>query len=409
MSARSFLFLQGCTCPFFHALGRRLRERGHRVGRVNFNVGDALVWFAGPAWAHRGPVGELSDFLRALIVREGFTDLVMLGDTRPIHAAALAVAEALGLRVHVWEEGYFRPYWLTVERSGINGHSRLPRDPLWYRETAPRVPETPPPQPVPNPVRLLAAWELVYHLPNLLNPLLYPGYRTHRPAISGVEFAGWAWRFSRMPLFERRDLHSMHGLFAGGQRFFLFPLQLDGDSQLSQHSRFASIGEAIDLVLRSFAAHAPADRMIVVKNHPLDTGLTDYGRVVRARARELGIAQRVCYLESGHLPDLLQRTDGVIVVNSTVGTSALAAGCPVIALGNAIYAMPGLAASGGLDDFWGDPPRPDAGLFEAFRRVALYATQVNGGFYSRRGCALAVDNALRFLEPERSPLEELLS
>jgi len=27
--------------------------------------------------------------------------------------------------VHVFEEGYMRPYWVTYERGGSNGHSRL--------------------------------------------------------------------------------------------------------------------------------------------------------------------------------------------------------------------------------------------------------------------------------------------
>ena len=30
-----------------------------------------------------------------------------------------------GLRIHVFEEGYMRPYWVTYERGGTNGHSRL--------------------------------------------------------------------------------------------------------------------------------------------------------------------------------------------------------------------------------------------------------------------------------------------
>ncbi|HAV07943.1 MAG TPA: capsule biosynthesis protein CapA, partial [Rhodobacteraceae bacterium] len=45
--------------------------------------------------------------------------------TRPIHATAIRVAKARGLKVHVFEEGYLRPYWVTYERNGANGHSRL--------------------------------------------------------------------------------------------------------------------------------------------------------------------------------------------------------------------------------------------------------------------------------------------
>ena len=50
---------------------------------------------------------------------------MLYGDTRPIHAQAVAEARARGLTVHVFEEGYMRPCWVTYERGGTNGNSRL--------------------------------------------------------------------------------------------------------------------------------------------------------------------------------------------------------------------------------------------------------------------------------------------
>ncbi len=37
----------------------------------------------------------------------------------------MQIARARGLTIHVFEEGYLRPYWVTYERGGANGHSRL--------------------------------------------------------------------------------------------------------------------------------------------------------------------------------------------------------------------------------------------------------------------------------------------
>ncbi|HEY5717516.1 MAG TPA: capsule biosynthesis protein CapA, partial [Motiliproteus sp.] len=202
---RSFLFLQGCTSPFFARLGDQLRSLGHEVYRVNFNVGDAVYWWGRPAWHFRSPVKDLPAFLEQKFKQYGFSDMVVLGDTRPLHTVGLAVAKRYGTRVHVIEEGYFRPNWLTLEQGGINGFSRLPKDPDWYRQTGRLVPSYADGEAVPNPVRMLALHEVGYHLPNLLNPLLYKGYRTHRPHISPVEFYGWGTRFARMPLYERRD------------------------------------------------------------------------------------------------------------------------------------------------------------------------------------------------------------
>ncbi|WP_441294118.1 capsular polysaccharide export protein, LipB/KpsS family, partial [Bordetella pertussis] len=40
---------------------------------------------------------------------------------------AVALARASGVRVHVFEEGYFRPHWVTLERGGVNGFRAIAR------------------------------------------------------------------------------------------------------------------------------------------------------------------------------------------------------------------------------------------------------------------------------------------
>ncbi|WP_441293996.1 capsular polysaccharide export protein, LipB/KpsS family, partial [Bordetella pertussis] len=131
MSA-SFLFLQGVCSPFFDRLGRALRERGHAVRRVNYTVGDAAYWRGGQAYAYRGAAQACGDFYAELLERHAVSDIVLFGDRRPVHRPAVALARASGVRVHVFEEGYFRPHWVTLERGGVNAHSSLPRDPAWY-------------------------------------------------------------------------------------------------------------------------------------------------------------------------------------------------------------------------------------------------------------------------------------
>lgn len=406
---RHYLFLQGPGTDFFSRVAAALRLRGHATMGLSFCAGDAFLWrHGGRRLAYRGRLEQLDGFLDDLVARLGVTDLMMLGDTRPVHRVACAVARKAGLRVHVWEEGYFRPYWLTLERGGINGYSRLPRDPGWYREVAPRLKKAAAPQPLPNPIARLAAWELAYKLPGLFNPLLYPGYRTHRPWVSPVEFLGWGLRFARMHHYRRRDARTVAGLRQSRRRVFLFPLQLDGDGQITCHSPFGRMEAAIETVLGSFARHAPGDAVLLVKNHPLDTGWEGYGRRVVRMARQLDLSGRIHFLETGHLPELLELCAGVVTINSTVGTAALAAGKPIIALGRAIYDLPGLTHQDTLDAFWREPQPPDPTLFDAFRRVVIHTTQVPGSFYSRQGQEAAIAAAMRFLEPKRSPLEALL-
>jgi capsular polysaccharide export protein len=79
-----------------------------------------------------------------------------------------------------------------------------------------------------------------------------------------------------------------------------------------------------------------------------------------------------------------------VCVNSTAGLAAIEFGRPTVVLGRAIYDMPGMTHQGGLDSFWTAPEVPRAELYQAFRRVVLGTTQVNGAFATTRGRGLAV-------------------
>ena len=59
---------------------------------------------------------------RLILSRLGAEGRLLAIDRDP---QAIAVAQEVGLTVHVFEEGYLRPSWITYERGGSNGHSRL--------------------------------------------------------------------------------------------------------------------------------------------------------------------------------------------------------------------------------------------------------------------------------------------
>jgi capsular polysaccharide export protein len=63
----------------------------------------------------------------------------------------------------------------------------------------------------------------------------------------------------------------------------------------------------------------------------------------------------------------------------------------------AIYDFEGLTHQGDLDGFWEAPQPPDPTLFDAFRRVVIARTQINGAYATRHGVDLAVPEAARRL------------
>ena len=405
---RTFLFLQGPATPFFPQLADRLLADGHRVFKMIFNAGDWAYWAPRACWHFRGRPESLRDFLDDKYRKFGITDQILFGDRRPVHRPAVEHAEVGGVRTHVYEEGYFRPYWVTLERRGLKGQSLLPRDPDWFRKVGGHLSD--PPQPLwrPAPFRTRAVHDVLYHLAGMTNPVFFQRYRTHAPLSAAVEYAGYMKRLPMVRLWHGpREADQIAALLHSGKPFYLLPLQLNSDAQIRDHSRFADMRPMVEYVMESFVRGADADACLVVKNHPLDPGLAHHARMIAAAAARFGIAGRVLYLESGDLELLLRHARGCVTVNSTVGIVALGLGCPTATLSDPIYNLPGLTFQGELDHFWREGGKPDAELFGRFRRVVMHATQIDGGLYCRAGIALAVENSLPILTSESSPLETL--
>jgi capsular polysaccharide export protein len=405
---RTFLFLQGPTSPFFSKLADKILSLGAQVHRINFNAGDAVYWINKPAWSFRGNATQFPDYLEEKLNSYQITDIIMMGDTRPVHSPAVSLSKKYAIRLHIFDEGYFRPNWLTMEEEGINGHSRLPSDPNWYREVGKNIPAYRDGKSVTNPTSLLAIHEIGYHLPNILNPILYKGYQTHRPYISGIELLGWGIRFAKMPYYKRKDKKRIENLLTSKKSFYILPLQLDSDSQIKVHSPFANMANVIRQVMQSFARSAPAESRLLIKNHPLDTGFTPFDKIIARLEKEMGIEGRTVYIESGHLPTLLHHCEAVIIVNSTVGGSALGHNCRTLTLSDPIYNLPGLTAQCSLDKFWQDTEKTDSKLFKLFRNTVIHTTQINGGFFSPYGIKLGVEEAVKRLAMPVCPLATLL-
>ena len=396
-SRRAFLFLQGPASRAFNHIGHALAARGHRVHRINFHAGDQLFWTLPGADNYRGSDHDWPAFLEAVLIRDGITEVVLFGDCRPRHRAAVMVARRLQLPVHVFEEGYIRPHWVTLELGGVNGHSSLPRDPDWYRDQAAHLAPVPPGPPVPSSFARRATEDLAYNFAYMLGGWMFPSYRTHRPWNPMVEYVSWAARLVRRRV-QHRGIAAAVARADALQDFYVFPLQLDCDSQVRTHSPFNGLWPAIEAVMQSFARGAPPHTTLLIKEHPLDNGMKNWNRMVQGTASALGISGRVCYIEDGDLDVLTRRSLGMVTINSTSGTLALAAGVPITTMGDALYDINGLTFRGELDAFWTDGTAPDPALFQAFRRVLAHRSLVRGGFFSDEGVAMLTEGVVARLE-----------
>ncbi len=398
MARRSFLFLQGLATHFFVRLGDALAARGHAVHRVNLNAGDRLFWRRPNATDFTGAPADWPAVLAALIDAHGVTDLVMFSDCRPLHMAAIDVARRRGLAAWVFEEAYLRPGYITLEQGGVNANSPLPRDPGRIRALAQGLPPAAPETLSGGSFLRRASDDVRYNIATLLGRGRFPHWRTHRQWNAFHEYAGWLWRGARRPLLRAAARRRLATLESWPGPVFVLPLQLEGDFQLRLHSAFPSLRDAIGHIVASFAAHAAPDALLAVKGHPLDNGLTDWGRVAQREAAAAGVGDRLLWLPELPFGPVLAPAAGVVTVNSTAGLQSLREGKPVVVLGRALYDMPGLTFQGGLDRFWTAATPPDPVLVDALRRVLAAQCLIRGGFFHEAGINEAVANAVARLD-----------
>lgn len=378
--ASRVLLLQGPMGPFFGRLADELRADGIAVRHVLFNAGDA--WFhRGDGIPYRGSLADWPAFFERLVEAERVDAVMLFGDMRPIHRAVIPLARARGIAVHVFEEGYFRPNFITVERDGVNANSTLPRDPAPYLEALRTLPAPDAPREVGPAFGRMGWYATVYSIAMTFLFFLYPRYEHHRPLNAFVHAASWVRGYLR----KRRFLRSEEELHARiprelRKKFFLLPLQVHNDAQL-QHSPYPSIEAFLRDVIAQFSQHASADTHLVVKHHPMDRPFREYGNMLRDLAVEHGLEERLHYVHDPDLVPILGAALGTITMNSTVGLQSLEASVPTKVLGEALYDLPGLTFQGSLAEFLAAPGRVDAELFEGLRRYVVHHTQGNGNFH----------------------------
>jgi capsular polysaccharide export protein len=357
-----------------------LREAGAEVHKINFNGGDLLFYPTGSIW-YRGGAQEWPAFVEETIKRLSIDAILLFGDCRPLHKAARLVADRLGVQVGAFEEGYIRPNYITFENFGVNGHSLMSRSPEFFADL-PAQPALPEKQ-LGRTFWYAALWAALYYIAADALRTLFHRYRHHRPLtiLEGIWWVRGTWRKFFYLRRERGLLARLTTELSG--RFFLVPLQISTDAQIVEHSLYDSVVQFIRATVASFARHAPADTVLAVKHHPLDRGYHDYRALLEALEEEHGLTGRLYYLHDQHLPTLFDHMRGAVVINSTVGFSALSHNAPVKVCGRAIYSLPGMTYQDSLESFWRQAPhhKPDRLLVERFRSYVIDETQINGSFY----------------------------
>ncbi len=409
---RRFLFLQGPHGPFFARLAKMLRRAGGLVWRVGFNAGDRAFWPDRASYIpFRGTSDSWGDVFTELLDRHDITDIVLYGDTRPIHAQAVEIAKARGLCVHVFEEGYMRPYWVTYERGGSNGNSRLMNTSVADMQTALERSDMEAPMPPSHwgDMRQHVFYGALYHWFVMFRNGDYRHFRTHRDLPVIKEFQLYLKRLLLMPWLNLQRRVATWRIRNGGFPYHLALLQLEHDSSFQMHSPFETMTEFLELVIRDFAKGAPQHHHLVFKAHPLEDGRVPVRKSLKEMAARYGVSKRVHYVRGGKLARLLNDARTAVTVNSTAGQQVLWRGIPLKTFGSAVYSKPEFVSDQPLAQFFKAAERPDNRAYKDYRRYLLETSQVPGGFYSARGRRQLLRHVVDMMLSGEDPYDALLS
>jgi capsular polysaccharide export protein len=381
-----FLFVGAPFGPFFRRLAREIEAAGGEALRTVCEGGEFLETPAQSRILYHRRDGDWKRFIRRVARERKVDAIITFNDTLPRNRGALEVAEEFHLHSFVLENGYLRPHWVTLERDGVNGFSRLPRDPDVYIQASQGEAAPPDKRDFPAGLKPHVAHTITHFLAAVaFKPVLgfdanYYGDSVYRQA-SGY-LREYIWRLTHD---EAPTLARALELADAGRKVFLALLQKPGDAQLVVHSRHGGNAAFVDELISSFAVNAPADAILVVKQHPLDYGVERTPTRVAALIERHNLADRVFFLRKTSIDKIMARAHAVVTINSTAGLAAIIEKKPVLCVGRAFYNIPGLTCEGPLSRFWREAKPPSHALVNGFVAFLKSTSQFNGGFHTPEG------------------------
>ena len=377
------LLLFGPIGTFFSRLAGHLQSQGIETYKIAFPLHEFGFQRKDQILFKGSCKQDFRPFLKELILKKGIQHIFMYGDFIIPHEIAIEVGEELreqGIAVETWifELGYLRPNFVTLEPNRVNCDSNLNQTRDFYQQL-PIVDHITGARREPG-LRWRKCWKAPTFILHSLTSYQI-SETVHKLQPRPKDLAAQLLGFIRKYKYQLTEKEIKLKLFEG-QSFYLVILQVASDSQLFRGSPYQSVEAFIEHTIKSFAIHAPNNTRLFIKHHPRDRGYNNYQELIHSRASANGVIDRTFYLHDSPLaPIFRQRTcQGCILVNSSVGFQALFHGIPLKAMGKAPYNIEGLADQQDIDLFWSNPQPSDRDLFRKFYNHTLQTTQINGNF-----------------------------
>lgn len=374
------LLLMGPIGNFFSRFARFLVSNNVEVYKINF----PLAFELGFPKKHcrvdyfKSSIECWPNFLLLYLKRHDIKHIFVSADFYLHHQIAINIASDLNIDVYVFELGYVRPNFITLEKNQVNARSTLKDLAIDFYKA------------LPEETKLLSAekscgpyWRKLFMPICFIQQTLNHNFKI----IEGVHKSNPKFSFiyyqilgSIKKYIYKVTESRVNRKIVRQDSIFFVPLQVESDTQITLASPYNDLATFIEEVMSSFASFAPSNSTLVFKHHPADRGYTNFKGLIVKLSKSLNLSGRIFYTHDLNINLILLKTKGAITINSSVGLECLKANVPLKVMGEAFYDKPGLTCQNPLDDFWQNPSLVDTSLFIKFYNHMIRTTQINGHF-----------------------------
>lgn len=364
-----------------------LMEAGKSVTKILLHAGDWIYKWKGVSTVNfDAPIKSFESWLRHYIEQNELDCLILYNQYRPYNQIGWDLAEELDIECIVLELGLLRPDFCSIYTRELDQFEYLAGRWEGVTDNKETICETEKPAQlaVMSTPQKIVQFAFYYSFSRFMAAFAgkYQHYQDQR-SLSFSHHLGAGIR--NLLRFQGRDKQNRYNrIFStslSGQ-YYIAPLQVHSDSQITKRSDFTDMEAFIRHVSRSFLKHAPVDTKLVFKVHPMDRGYKDYAKLIKKLQSKPG-GDRILYLDRIHLPTALDHARGCVTINSSVGLSALIHGAPTVTLGEAAYHLKGLTFQGELDAFWRQHGEVNSGYVHNYVNLLKTTSQAYGTLYQQ--------------------------
>ena len=375
------LFLIGPIGTFFSRLSRYLEDNYVRTYKILFPLHE-YGFSKSKIIKYDQDIDKFKQFLSKTIINYEIRHIFMYGNVLIPHKQALELVKELNVKginvkTHIFELGYLRPNFVTLENEGINYNSSLIRSREFYLKQ-----DTYSILPLPKKharFRIRKIWKTISFINHSFKnyKIVEKEHKLQpKPIYIWFQIKGFFLKY-----FFFFSEYKLKNYFLT-KKYFLVILQVSTDSQLTEGSDFKDNKKFIYKVIKDFAEASRNDVNLIFKHHPRDRGYNNYYHEIEKISKEFGVYKNIFYIHDYYLSKLFQNTNckGTVLINSTVGYQSLYHSVPVKSLGITPYNIKGLSDQKDLVSFFKNPSPVDKLLFNKFYKYVLENSQINGNF-----------------------------